>query len=56
MYKNPLLDTPLPRPTKRLPDIWLVRKDTTNRDEVSVGVKGCGVVPVPDMVPAHRRV
>ena len=50
MYKNPLLDTPLPRPTKPLPDIWLVGSEVHNRDEVNIGVRGCGVVPVPDMV------
>ena len=50
MYKSPLLQTPLPHPTRPLPDIWLVTHEVTNRDEVLVGVCGCGTVLVPDMV------
>lgn len=50
MYKSPLLQTPLPQPTRPLPDIWLVDYRLSMRDEVSIGVKGCGVERIPQMV------
>ena len=50
MYRSPLLQTPLPQPTRPLPDLYTVRQDVDSRDSMRVGVRGLGSVPVPPMV------
>lgn len=50
MFRSPLLETPLPQPTRPLPDIYTIRSDVTNRDETRIGVRGLGSALVPRMV------
>ena len=48
MYNSPLLQTPLPQPTRPLPDIYIVNNGPS--DGMYIGMRGHGTVPVPEMV------
>ena len=50
MYKSPLLQTPLPQPTRPLPDIYTERQEMDSRDSMRIGVRDLGSVLVPPMV------
>jgi hypothetical protein len=51
---NRLLQYPLPRPTKPIPEVWLVDHKITNRDETRLGIVGLGrdTFPIPREVQA----